>query len=469
MQAFLGLTVACARCHDHKFDPIPMRDYYAIAGILRSTQVCYGTIPVIQNIHPTPLLPLAADSEQPVGTEKIGKLARAKLVRDIETLEKKREELRKEKKLFTTREGVQTTSLLAISVNKRDSYDEEGNPKLLAMGVRERTVPRDSELFLRGEVSKPGAKVPRGMLQVLPDGAGKIREGSGRLELAEWIASKDNPLVARVMVNRVWAWLFGRGLVTTPDNFGSSGQRPTHPELLDHLSVWFMENGWSVKKLVRHLTLSRAYQLASTHDARNHDADPDNAHHWRMSKRRLEAESLRDAMLFVAGELDMKPPRTSLVAKLGDGFAQTMLRFGAYDERVKTRAVYLPVVRDQHLDALALFDFADPSVVVGERAVTTVPSQTLYLMNNTFVQRTSEAAARRLYADKDSDSERIRLAYVRFFGRAASDKEVQNAETFLSDYAKILESEGKPKSRQRSTAWVALCQALMGSAEFLYR
>ena len=165
------------------------------------------------------------------------------------------------------------------------------------MGTRERFRANDSPIYVRGEVQKPGAIVPRGVLQVVNAKPPSVRKGSGRLELAEWVASADNPLTARVYVNRVWLHLFGRGLVNTPDNFGTTGTAPSHPELLDFLAIQFMKDGWSTKKLVKAIVLSQTYQLASNYDAKNHEADPDNVFHWRMSPARLDAEVIRDSIL----------------------------------------------------------------------------------------------------------------------------------------------------------------------------
>ena len=215
-------------------------------------------------------------------------------------------------------------------------------------------------------------------------------------QLAQWVASRQNPLTARVMANRVWLHLFGRGLVATPDDFGAAGQAPDHPELLDTLAVSFMDHGWSVKQLIRQIVLSRAYQLASTHDARNFEADPDDVLVWRMSKKRLEAEAVRDAVLCASGELIVEPPVGSAVALAGEGVVGPNRRFNQDGQNLH-RAVYLPVVRDQVPESLAIFDFPDPSLVTGQRARTSGPSQALYLMNNPFVIRQAEAAGQRVH------------------------------------------------------------------------
>ncbi len=323
-------------------------------------------------------------------------------------------------------------SLLAM-LRYRLAIDRPGGPpRAFAMGVRERDEGVDSPLYERGELDQPGEVVPRGLVQVLcAETPAPIAAGSGRRELADWLASPANPLTARVMVNRVWLHLFGRGLVPTPDNFGAAGQPPSHPELLDHLAVKFMDDGWSVKRLIRRIVLSRAYQLDSAHDPRNFEADPDNVLVWRMSKRRLEAEALRDAMLFVGGQLAAEPPVGSAVARTGEGLA-LFVRVAGLDASDTHRSVYLPVVRDQVLESLALFDFADPSLVTGERATTTVPAQALYLMNSPFVIRQAEALAERLRAIEGGRCRQVERAYRLAFARPPTDEERDRALAFLA-------------------------------------
>ena len=280
--------------------------------------------------------------------------------------------------------------------------------------------------------------------------------------MADWIASPANPLTARVIVNRVWLHLFGRGLVPTPDNFGAAGQRPTHPELLDTLAVDFMADGWSIKRLIRRIVLSRAYGLDSSHDPHNFEADPDNALVWRMSKRRLDAEALRDALLFVGGRLAPEPPVGSAVARTGEGLT-FFLRVTGLDASDLHRSVYLPVVRDGLLESLALFDFADPSIVTGERATTTGPAQALYFMNSTLVSRQAEALAERVRAYEGEDTQRVDRAYRLALARSPTAGERERALAFLRDFAP--RAGGTDPAR---AAWSALCQAIFASAEFRY-
>jgi hypothetical protein len=463
-QAFQGLTAACARCHDHKFDPIPQKDYYALAGIFRSTQTCYGTIRLIQSNHPSSLVTLPKGAEAPVPLGRLTSERRTDLEKQVQDV--------RDQMARVTGQG-QDVFLRRIFMQNRVStlqsqlalYEADGTPKPLAMGVRDSYFPADSPFYTRGEVGQPGGRVQRGFPQVLTTKQPTLgRQGSGRRELADWIASKDNPLTARVIANRVWLHLMGRGLVPTPDNFGASGQPPSHRELLDHLAFSLVDNGWSVKNLIRSIVLSRAYRLSSEFDERNFEADPDNVLVWRMPKRRLEAEALRDAMLALSGRLDLKPPTGDAVAQRGEGNVAFRGRGGpaAADPILNDthRSVYLPIVRDGLPEILTLFDFPDPSLIVGERATTTVPAQSLYLMNNPFVIRQAEGMAERLLAGDGDEGARLRRAYQLCYSRPPTDKEMQDAQTFVADYG---------ITHARRSTWAALCQALFASAEFSHR
>jgi dienelactone hydrolase len=469
-QAFLGLTVACARCHDHKFDPIPQTDYYALAGIFRSTESLYGTIPVIQNNNPSDLLTLPQGSGMTAGVPPLSSAERARLEKQIADLRAKRAELAKNRQ-FASLEFVQNGILLNTVEAKLKAYESDGTPKVLAMGVRDRATAKDSELFVRGEVEKPGPTVPRGFVQVVCGATPHtVSSGSGRLELAEWIASADNPLTARVFVNRVWLNLFGRGLVPTPDNFGVSGQTPSHPELLDNLAMTFVEDGWSVKKLIRRIVLSRAYRLDATFVEANFEKDPENVWLWRMSPRRLDAEAIRDAMLATAGRLDLKPPVGSAVAIGGEGYTGGIERGGQLaEQRFNCRSVYLPAIRGRVFESLAEFDGVDGSVVTGQRSETTVPSQSLYLLNSPYVLGLANSAAQRLLRDANDPGARIDLAYQRWFGRTPTDTERNASLAFLDRYRDKARSDGRGAGGPEVAAWTAFCQSLWASGEFLVR
>jgi hypothetical protein len=459
-QVFQGLTVACARCHDHKFDPIPQKDYYAVAGIFRSTQTCYGTVRVFLNIHPSPLLTLSKDAGVSIPAQPLTSARREAIQKQIQDTRSQMRQITGQN-AFLRRVFMQ--SRVTTLQSQLDLYDADGTPRPLAVGVREGFSPADSRLYVRGELSQPGEIVKRGFPQVLTEKQPKIEHGSGRMELAEWIASRDNPLTARVMVNRIWLQLIGRGLVPTPDNFGASGQPPSHPELLDYLALSFNDNGWSVKKLIRSIIFSRVYQLSARFDERNFEIDPDNTLVWRIPKRRLEAEALRDTMLAVAGRLDLTPPKGSAIARSGEGNVSFRFLGGPGSDPIASdthRTVYLPIVRDLVPEFLTLFDFPDPSLIIGERSVTTVPAQALYLMNNPFVIRQSEGMAEKLLASEGDDDSKLTRAYLLCFSRRPSDKELSTARKFLAEYG---------RNRSPRAAWAGLCQSLFASAEFSYR
>lgn len=465
-QAFLGLSVACARCHDHKFDPIPQEDYYALAGIFRSSETCYGTIRVIQSVNLSPLIDLPEGADVPEGVARLTPEARKELERSLAEIKDRAEKAAKEGKQTT---GVDYNNK-ALGEYKLTTFTDDGKPKLRAMGMRERAKPADCPLYIRGEVEKPGTIVPRGVPQVVMRERTKIApESSGRRELADWLASRNNPLTARVFVNRVWLHLFSRGLVTSPDNFGASGSPPDHPQLLDHLATTFMDDGWSVKRLVRRLVLSHAYRLAETHDAKNFEVDPDAVLVWRKVPRRLEAEELRDALLDVAGKLDRTPQVGSPIADNGEGGSNGIIRKVVQLDRENLhRAVYLPIIRDNILESLALFDFPDASLVTGQRSTTNVPSQGLYLLNGPFVLTQAEAAADRLLAEGTDDGVRLKRAYLRFLGRPPTEKERQASEAFLKNYPELLAKDGVQSTKRTRTTWTALCQGLIASADFLF-
>ena len=340
------------------------------------------------------------------------------------------------------------------------------------MGARDKYRTIDSPVFTRGEPDKPGEVVPRGVLQVVGTSKPSFdKKSSGRLQVADWVASAENPLTARVFVNRVWLHLFGRGIVPTPDNFGAAGNPPSNQALLDHLAVTFAKEGWSTKKLIRQLVLSHAYRLSSKFDPANHETDPDNVLVWRTLPQRLDAEAVRDGILAVSGQLDTKPPVGSVIAKAGEGPSQRpqLLSSTRMDPNDPHRAVYLPVVRDNLSEVLALFDAADASLVVGDRPTTTVPSQALFLMNNQFVQKAADATAETLLKSTTTDTDRIRKAYQLFYARTPSEKELAAAEKFLIEYQQQLVKDKVSSYRREKEAWATFCQSLFASAEFLFR
>ncbi|MFM8470002.1 MAG: DUF1553 domain-containing protein [Limisphaerales bacterium] len=613
-KAFLGQTIGCARCHDHKFDPIPTRDYYALAGILKSSKTLEHSNVSKWLEFPLPLPPgedkdftahdkavaklqasiksakesvnvaVAKKATLPTGelaasaltgivvddaqAKKVGEWTSSratktfigdgyihddnqgkgaksltfqpeglkagkydvrlayspgrgradnvpvtvfsadgeKLVRVDERADPPIEgrfvslgQFRFEQnsagfvlvanegtKGHVTADAVQFVPVEAApapdatatadaakkpKVNSEENVkkleaelkklQESGPKRPMFMSVKEEN-PGDTQIHIRGSVQNLGAKIPRGFLQVASHGpAPKISEkDSGRRELGDWLASRENPLTARVFVNRAWTWLFGTGLVRSPDNFGTTGDAPTHPELLDHLAVRFMDEGWSVKKLVRELVLSRVYQQRSVESRESRVeggsvVDPENKLFWRANRRKLDAESIRDTVLHVSGQLDLA--RGGPLIKAG-----TSADYG-YKHTDTRRSVYSPVLRNSLPELFEAFDFADPSLVVGRRSDSTVAPQALFMMNHPWVIEQSQAAAKKLLAEKlDDDRTRVARAYRLILGRAPTDGEVTLALKYLP-----AESAAND-SAKRADAWAHFCQALFASVDFRY-
>ncbi len=470
-QGMLGLTVACARCHDHKFDPIPTRDYYALAGIFTSSETRFGTAAGIQARQSAPLteLPAAAPAGDPLSKAEIERLKTR-----LADLKKQREDAQAAAAKDRTQPPLRllvVNTQIGILDKQLANFDADGNPKRMAMTVQDRTFPRDVPVLARGELDKPGETAPRGVPQVLAAKPVSIRRGeSGRKELAEWVASADNPLTARVYVNRVWQHLFGKGLVTSPDNFGTTGTPPSHPTLLDFLAADFTKAGWRTKKLIRQLVLSRTYRQASAPVDANLAADPDNTYLWRMSKRRLDAEAIRDSMLAISGQLDDKPANGSPLQK-AEGPVQALARYGmtmTKPEDTAKRSVYIPIIRDQVPEVLELFDFPDPSLVSGSRDSTSVPAQALYLMNNPQAMKLAEKTGEALQKKYLSDTERIDAAFKQAFGRAAKEAEVKAAQGFIEKFTTAETKGSRRKADVEKAAWAAFAQALFAAAEFRY-
>ena len=476
-RAVLGLTAACARCHDHKFDPIPTADYYALAGIFRSSRTFFGTsagegAAAKKNKNGTPLLPLSKSDATPVRAPAPATTAPVSAEKQLAALAAQNPKRAARYAAMTAQQKARLAERLkADGTLAAQPPPSAATGTALAMGVTDGR-PGDSPLYIRGEIDSPGPAVPRGFLTVLTPGPKPAISAaqSGRRELAEWLASKSNPLTARVMANRVWLNLFGEGLVRTPDNFGSTGEKPTHPALLDLLATQFMRDGWSVKALVRSIVLSRTYQLASASDVKNFEADPDNVLVWRMTPRRLDAEAIRDGILAASGQLDRTPPYASLVAHVGDGYIGRGIKSSQFNVEASYRSVYLPIVRDYVPDVLAVFDFAEPTLVVAARDTTNVPSQALFMMNSPFVTAQSRALAKRLLAMAQYDhGQRIIMAYMLTLSRPPTPAEAARAGQYLTAFAPHTDSAASPApAAAAETAWATFCQALFACAEFRY-
>jgi hypothetical protein len=434
-RAFLGLTVACARCHNHKTDPIAQRDYYALAGIFYSSETLSGGQ---RGVYVDPELHHRLPTES-VTAARVSGAVRPAVKSDV----------------ADTMMAMSNDNISRGAMDEKGFYQTNLN---LAMGVAEGAL-QDCAIRIKGQLNDPGDTPPRGDLRVpgLPKLAAVGDKESGRLALAQWLVAPTNPLTARVFTNRVWLHLFGRGLVPTVDDFGLTGEKPTHPEVLDHLATRFVENGWSVKKLIRAVMLSRTYRQSSASEAGRMEKDGANALYWRMNPKRLELEAIRDSMLFISGGLSFERPAGIQVAGNGGKGNKGRTR-AVIDESAACRTVFLPVIRDNLPELYRIFDFPEPTQIKGAREVTTVPAQALFFLNSRFANDSTRAAAQRLRDDPALRTDDARLAriYTAVLGRAALPDEVQEARAFI-------ETPGTPLSR-----WSALVQALMAGTEFRY-
>jgi hypothetical protein len=636
-QAFMAVTLGCARCHDHKFDPIPTHDYYALAGILKSTRTLQGESQQYVSTWPRRQLPAKEDHIAAVTkfevTKKELQAAIKKSKTESTSLSKQIELLRKntssllvddaeakltgswtnstfskpfigkgyihdaksekgekwaeftikipqsatydvqvaysantgradnvpisvkhadaevevlldqEKKapidgLFaslgqfpfdiekpavitvSTRGTVGYVTLDAIRlveldgkgepvVNEASPEDEklkEAKAKLKAAAEKQKQLEADlkkldedaptplpkaiavadaaaeeigdCEINIRGEHRNLGPKAPRGFLQVAYAGpATTIKdEQSGRRELADWIASPEHPLTARVFVNRIWQYLMGQGIVASVDNFGRLGDAPTHPELLDRLAADFMKGGWSTKQMVRQIVLSRTYRMNSRHDEPSWNADPENRLLWRAHRRRLPAESIRDSILAVGGNLDLSADGSPV-----QGLGTLVTQIGSKQEQFEKkeslhRSVYLPIIRAEIPAMLLVFDFADPDLVVGRRSVTNVPAQALLLLNSPFVMEQAEIAADRIRAslskpgteDPPNQKAMIERTYDLVLSRRVTDAEIERAESFLKAATRTDDAavDNKKDGSQVMTPLGQLIHTLFASVEF---
>jgi hypothetical protein len=478
-RAVMANSVACARCHDHKFDPFSMQDYYALAGVFASTKTYFGTFVSPANRVGGDPLPLPRGANQPIFHPSIPAERVTSLKAQLTALRKEHDDGmaavmkaaiagEDTEKVFTLRDALRIFWTSGGIEGQLEKVDDAGQALPLAMGVLDRETMMDSPLMERGEVGRPGRPVPRGFPRVVEiERTAQIpSDHSGRLEFARWLTQPDHPLTARVMTNRVWHHLLGSGLVRTVDNFGFSGERPSHPELLDHLAIRFMADGWSIKKLVRQIVLSRTYRQASTYDEAAFLADPEGRLFWRAAKRRLDAEAIRDAMLVASGELETSRPAGSLVAKqIGD----RPISLIGLDPSLPTdldgsrhRSVYLPVLRDRLPDVLDLFDFAEPSLVTGVRETTNVPLQALYLMNSPFVQARARGLADRLRQETEGNENLVRRAFLLCFSRDPDADEMNMAAAFFERAEQLANDDVK----QRQQILANYCQSLLATAEF---
>ena len=512
--AFLGQTLGCVRCHDHKFDPIQLEDYYGLAGIFGSSESAYVTERGVWSSILTAELPetpaqradreraLRAHSEVVMGV----KAERQELSKQLGEMNQQLTNATKHAQLIEPRivakaansvrtpaeaaadKGAQPADLKArkaeldkkiAGIDSRLLHLAYIEPRAaFAYCVHDSTKPADGPVTLRGNAHAPGDVVPRGFIRVvsrapwLPIPA----DTSGRVQLAEWLTSVENPLPARVTMNRIWQKLFGEGLVRSVDYFGIRGERPTHPELLDWLASEFVRNGWSQKKLIREIILSRAYGMSSAHNPVAYAHDPDNRLLWRMNRCRLDAEALRDAVLATSGELQFCAGGPALALHLSENVGgldpkdvnPVSFRTSKFpEEQQRQRTIFLPVVRSRAQPGPAelrnLFDFVPPTEMTGQRPATSVATQALFLMNSEFIKSHAGKLADWLFKQEPTNErERLAKLYLRALSRPVTEPEVEAAERFLSTSA---EADG---AKQRA-AWAAYCHAILSSNGFLFR
>ena len=443
-RGFLGLTVACARCHDHKYDPIPTTDYYALAGIFASTE--YVEAP-------------AAPKEQVEAYDKAQATIAAK---DKEITAFLKAEAARLNQKVTGNQLKQIERMLPAEAKAKakalrdelDKLKKSAPPKYPVIHTLGAGSPTEMPVLIRGNADTPGPKVPRRFLTVLGGDQTSFQNGCGRLELARAIASADNPLTARVMVNRIWQHHFGRGLVASASNFGNLGERPSHPELLDWLAHRFVTSGWSIKAIHRDIMLSSVYQQTSRFDSHGFTRDPGNALLWRMNRRRLDVEAWRDAMLAAAGRLDrvIGGPSVSLDAPSNH-----------------RRTIYAAISRHDLAWMLRLFDFPDPNISSGGRSLTTVPLQQLFVLNSEFMVTNAGAIATRLLSASRpdcNDGDRIHQAYRLLFGRATTERELKLGLAYLQSPEPS--AAGAPPQDRSQSRWQRYTQALLAANEFMF-
>ncbi len=429
-RGLLGLTVTCARCHDHKFDPISTKDYHALAGVFAST---WSVRRPLAEVPPETEARIMWLNDRIHHLNAASRLLGGNENTDPGIISKRQKALAEHARLKKEIEQYESIPL-TNAVADAGCWIDGSDPDLTWVDFRP-GQPRDLPVFIRGNVANPGETVPRRFLSVLDSAdAQPFRQGSGRLELAEKIIREAGPLAARVWVNRVWGWHFGRHLVPTPSDFGTQGDRPSHPELLDDVAARFVANGWSLKWLHREIMLSAAYRQSSARREDANQADPVNKLVWRMNPRRLEIEAWRDALLAANGKLDLTAGGESP---------------NLDDRKNVRRTVYGKISRGRLNPLLRLYDYSDPNSHAPQREVTTTPLQQLFVMNSEFFQ--DQAAALAARAGEGTDADRLRTLYRFTLSRDPKPKEVDLGLSFVA-----------------KRSWSEYAQVLLGSNEFIF-
>ena len=463
-KTFLGLSLGCARCHDHKFDPVPTSDYYALYGIFDSSIFPHAGAEHKQrrDNFVYRLAPEELDKVLGPHREKLSPvLAEINTLRDRRKVIRERPDKMEEFKQLERKIRKLWGEYTAIA----RSFPEVD----IAYAISEGS-PHDAQVQRQGDPGIKREKVRRGFLQVLggqtlPDG----HPQSGRRALADWITDSKNPLTARVMVNRIWHYHFGQGLVRTTSDFGLRGEAPTHPELLDYLARSLMEHGWSVKAMHRLIMRSAAYRRSSESIAANEASDPENLLLHRAGRRRLSAEEFRDAVLAISGQLDRVPAgahpfphKRTFHYRQHEPFQESYA--------TNKRSVYLLQSRLRKIPFIDLFDGPDGNLPFSERRSTSTPLQALYLMNAPFIHEQSRAVAERLIRETESDQAGIDWAYQLLFGRPAEAEELNASQKFLekASQAVVAAEEIDSEPHPKRDAWAACVRSMFASNAFLY-
>lgn len=524
---FLAQTLGCARCHDHKFDPFPTEDYYSLAGIFTSTEVMQMRYMLGEQRKMERLFGLGPDEDtvnsayekywRERGSLK-GSLDQAKnALADLKKKDSDLAQLLNKYAAALSQEAKAKLEALIQAGTKKIAEPESDECKSIidlqqkhvaelesryskpppipprAMIPVDKKQVADESIRIAGQFNKKGKTVPRGFLRVLSNGAFSIpKQGSGRMELADWLTDVDKgagQLTARVLANRIWHHLIGQGIVKTTDNFGRTGETPSHPELLDYLASELIRSNWSVKSVVRTIVLSSTFRQSSQHNKAGNDLDPENRLAWRANRRRLSPEAYRDRMLFVANKLDLRP-LDSTVNYLGDQATAV----GANTNRRRTdfpnRSIYLPVIRNDLPEIFEAFDFADTHRPTGSRPTTTVATTGLYILNDPLMMSTSRSVASRILAEPGlTDSERIQSMFSIILGASSTEYEQEQIKDFvaatetlalkeLQSQKKNENSDNKKKETQsdksdansrkeaRLRAWASACHAIFASSRF---
>ena len=527
--AFLGMTLGCARCHDHKFDPVGLNDYYGIAGILRSSpsthKIPFGVWSSL-NTTELPETPEQLADRKKIEAQHAEKLsslkkeqqqlteAKQRIVDQLATLD--RTEAEQNELVAVKQPPASDTQIVTAKVEQTQPEPDASEPMLdkeslakqrdeiaekikklaseiqhaeffaskvpKAFAMRDGEHPTDMPVYIRGNPYAPGAVMSRSALRVASwEKFPEIPAGqSGRLQLAGWLADDRNPLTARVTVNRIWQKLFGEGLVRSVDYFGTRGEVPSHPELLDHLANRFMRNNWSQKRLIRSLVLSRTYRMSSRNDIAAMQIDPENKLLWRMNPQRLDAEAIRDSALAISGELIKSQGGPSLVLENVENtgaLVQSGVNPPNYNHRKPRpsqefeRTIYLPVMRTGFPGAdriRSYFDFVDPAQIAGKREQSVVPTQSLFLMNNDFFRRRSRSMVEQLLASASTQEERLEQLWMRVLARPMTAVERREAIAFLDDSRSLVANEPNQTATD-IIVWQELCHSLMSSNHFVFR